>query len=204
MDQRQPGGFQGGSVAMVVSLWWCRYGGEVVVSLWWCRCGRFRGGGVRWCFTPLDTSSRTGSSQVQIFEAFASVISRSNTIPPSPTTTTRKSSTKIDSLWWRWKWGRLFRMELCPLPLSALVVKSFFLTRTSLMQYATKREELLETAGSTLRRTFFYGHGIVQGSSNFFPGSEENMIVKETLQSKTSHVEREWKVWDLTAYNPRN
>ncbi|GMY29432.1 probable quinone oxidoreductase isoform X2 [Fagus crenata] len=34
-----------------------------------------------------------------------------------------------------------------PLPLSALAVKSLFLTRPSLMQYTATREELLETAG---------------------------------------------------------
>ena len=34
-----------------------------------------------------------------------------------------------------------------PLPLSALAVKSLFLTRPSLVQYIATREELLETAG---------------------------------------------------------
>lgn len=34
-----------------------------------------------------------------------------------------------------------------PVPLSALAVKSLFLTRPSLMQYTTTRDELLETAG---------------------------------------------------------
>jgi NADPH2:quinone reductase len=34
-----------------------------------------------------------------------------------------------------------------PVPLSALAVKSLFLTRPSLMQYNTTRDELLEAAG---------------------------------------------------------
>ncbi|XVF49377.1 hypothetical protein PTKIN_Ptkin04bG0006500 [Pterospermum kingtungense] len=34
-----------------------------------------------------------------------------------------------------------------PVPLSALAPKSFFLTRPSLMQYTSTRDELLETAG---------------------------------------------------------
>jgi NADPH2:quinone reductase len=34
-----------------------------------------------------------------------------------------------------------------PLPLSALAVKSLFLTRPHLMEYTATREELLETAG---------------------------------------------------------
>lgn len=34
-----------------------------------------------------------------------------------------------------------------PVPLSALSVKSLFLTRPTLMQYNTTRDELLETAG---------------------------------------------------------
>ncbi|XP_031273278.1 uncharacterized protein LOC116131747 [Pistacia vera] len=49
-----------------------------------------------------------------------------------------------------------------PVPLSALAPKSLFLTRPSLMQYTTTRDELLETVGRYLPTLHQVSCGFVQ------------------------------------------
>lgn len=71
-----------------------------------------------------------------------------------------------------------------PVPLSALAAKSLFLTRPSMMQYTSTRDELLETAGEVFANA---ASGILRVRVNHkYPLSEATRAHEDLENRRTS------------------